>query len=93
MVPKQPRRRTGLRPILSDKPPQYLQRCQSCGRFKQYLANLHSGQGLREREGSDENTCIERSITAVADLEMEYELPSIGKDGSQSDRFTDSYES
>lgn len=92
-VPKQPRRRTGLRPILSDKPPQYLQHCQFRGQSKQYLANLHAGQSLREREGSDENTCIEGSITAVADLEVEYELPSIGKDGSQSDRFTDSYES
>jgi len=54
---------------------------------------LHSGESLCQREGGDEDTCVERGIASVADFEVKYELPGIRKDGSQSDRFAYSDES
>lgn len=72
IVPKQPMRRTGLRPIRSDKEPQNLGdlSLMTCLYKSSCRIDAHASQGLRQREGRDEDAGVKRGIILASDLEM-----------------------
>jgi hypothetical protein len=62
---------TGLRPSLSDKAPHHqLGRQPEISKLTHGYMDLHAGDGLRQREGRNEQASIERGIALVADVEM-----------------------